>query len=192
MLPFGRGSETPIPDKEKWNVTRQRTIVRYGEATNSRTCKPLLRSIWDVLDEFVCDLENALIWQRRFRASRKPSVPAFSPTRCSPIRTATAPLMVADAENLPSSSWCRRFAEEQLKRIPSPRDSYCYFNSAPTRFDAEPRPRSTMMVRLNKSKSLWVVALSFSDQRLFRMEDVKIVLLIKRIFCDYRRQMRTR
>ena len=35
------------------------------------------------------------------------------------------------------------------------------------------------------------MAVSFSEQRLFRMEDLKIVLLIRRIFRDHRRQMRS-
>jgi HD-GYP domain-containing protein (c-di-GMP phosphodiesterase class II) len=150
-----------------------------------------LRNVWDVLHEFVRDLEHcpSLAEQihcvmRAIRASiRADAVFTHADTH--------GPAVLISEKAL-SSSWRRRFAEQQLKTLPTNRGSCSYLNTPPAgNDDSGPKPQSTIMVRFTRSPSLWIVAMSFSDQQLFRMEELKIVLLMRRIFRDHRRQMRT-
>jgi HD domain len=168
-------------DKPLTGVETQRVRDR-----KSRSC----RSIWDVLDDFVRNLEHCSNLSAQIPCVMNAigagiladSVFTYTDTPGGPADL--------DSGN-PLASWRRRFAAEQLRKLPSQRESYCVLNSPiPGIVDMEPKPLSTIMVRLSKSKSLWVVALSFSDQRLFRSDDLRIVLLIRRIFCDHRKQLR--
>jgi HD-GYP domain-containing protein (c-di-GMP phosphodiesterase class II) len=149
------------------------------------------RNVWDVLDEFLRDLEPC--------ANLSEQIPCVMKAIRGSLRADTVfthadrhgPDVLVSEKTL-TSSWRRRFVEQQLKTLPTNRGSCCFLTAPPAGDnDSGPKPLSTIMVRLAKSPALWIVAMSFNDQQLFHMEDLKIALLIRRIFRDHRRQMRT-
>jgi HD-GYP domain-containing protein (c-di-GMP phosphodiesterase class II) len=150
------------------------------------------RSIWDILDNFVCSLEhcpNLAAQMPCVMRAVAASIHADSVFTYSDTHGASADF---DSDKPLSAAWRCQFVEEHFKRLSTNTDKDSYLNTPfPRNAGWEPRPYSTIMVRLCKSSPLWIMALSFSDQRLFNREDLKIVLLIRRIFSDHRRQLRT-
>jgi HD-GYP domain-containing protein (c-di-GMP phosphodiesterase class II) len=148
-------------------------------------------NIWDVLDRFVRGLENAeslstqlhcvleairasLQADAVFAYSNKPAVPGEL--------MSGKPL---------SASWRRRFMTHNLETLSGPHESYRYVSEEPGPVDSALMPHSALMVQFAKSKPLWIVAMSFDRQHRFCKDDLKIMLLIRRIFQDHGRQTRT-
>src|SRR5438067_12268880 len=77
-------------------------------------------------------------------------------------------------------AWCRQVTKQLLSLVPENDGHYL----GPLRDHlhlAEPRPHSAAMVRLSKSRRVWLIALMLHSQRTLRKSDVQLMRLARRM-----------
>jgi HD-GYP domain-containing protein (c-di-GMP phosphodiesterase class II) len=86
--------------------------------------------------------------------------------------------------------WYLEFAQKLLRETPGV-DNQLLRSLWPSAWkDSVENPRSAAMVRVSKSQSTWLVALSFDPERLFQPADIKILTLIRQVLVNQQRRMR--
>src|SRR5579862_10069506 len=70
-----------------------------------------------------------------------------------------------------SPEWCGKLAATLLKQSPAAQSQVLHTRLQNSLGDNE-CPRSAALMRLSKSKALWVTALSFNPQKLFQVADI--------------------
>jgi HD-GYP domain-containing protein (c-di-GMP phosphodiesterase class II) len=88
-----------------------------------------------------------------------------------------------------SASWCRRFTEQVLAQMPGDPGQVVRAFLDPGAKLATPWPCSAALVRVQRSRSIWLGALSFHPRRLFDATDLKIMLVARRLVLGQRQQV---
>jgi HD-GYP domain-containing protein (c-di-GMP phosphodiesterase class II) len=88
-----------------------------------------------------------------------------------------------------SPDWYLDFAQKLLRETPGV-DNQLLRSLMPSAWKNSVNPRSAAMVRVSKSQSTWIVALSFDPERLFQPTDIKVLSLIRQILVNQQRRMR--
>jgi HD-GYP domain-containing protein (c-di-GMP phosphodiesterase class II) len=101
-----------------------------------------------------------------------------------------SPVELVSDRPLPAA-WCRDFLRERLKESMADRAGQPR-TSGTARWPGDPLPRSVIVVRGSRSQPLWLVALRFDGRRPFQQDDLNVVRLVRRVFCDHRRQVGAR
>jgi hypothetical protein len=93
---------------------------------------------------------------------------------------------IAGARELPAD-WCLALARKLIDGTPG-LDGRLLRSVLPSGASAAPfHPRSAALVRVNRSKASWMVALNFKDQRSFQAGDLRVMALVRRILVNERR-----
>jgi HD-GYP domain-containing protein (c-di-GMP phosphodiesterase class II) len=148
-------------------------------------------NVWDLLDGFVRDLDGAESFSDHIHCvldAVRACVQAD--TVFAHSSQAGVPLDFVAGKPMPAS-WRRRFMARNLETLSSTRKSYGCFSGALGNADAAGISHRTLMVNFKKSTPLWIVAMNLDSQRQFRRDDLKIVLLIRRLFRDHGRHAQT-
>jgi HD-GYP domain-containing protein (c-di-GMP phosphodiesterase class II) len=83
--------------------------------------------------------------------------------------------------------WCHQFIHRLLAETPGV-EGQLLRSSLPGSFNkALPSPRSAALVRLSKSRSSWIVALSFRPEHRFGLTDIKFMSLVRRMVLNQRK-----
>jgi HD-GYP domain-containing protein (c-di-GMP phosphodiesterase class II) len=83
--------------------------------------------------------------------------------------------------------WCRQFVRRLLAETPGVDGQLLRASLPATPCRVTPAPRSAALVRLSKSRSSWIVALSFRPEYPFTMADIKVMSLARRMVLNQRR-----
>jgi HD-GYP domain-containing protein (c-di-GMP phosphodiesterase class II) len=85
--------------------------------------------------------------------------------------------------------WCRQLVRRLLAETPGVEGQLLRSSlpAGPNR--VPPAPRSAALVRLSKSRSSWIVALSFRPERRFGLDDIKVMSLARRMVLNQRRHV---
>jgi len=81
--------------------------------------------------------------------------------------------------------WCHQLVRRLLTETPGVDGQLLRSNLPPASLG--PSPRSAALVRLSKSRCSWIVALSFRPERLFNLDDMKIMSLARRMVLNQRK-----
>jgi HD-GYP domain-containing protein (c-di-GMP phosphodiesterase class II) len=142
-------------------------------------------NVWDLLDCFVRDLDGAESISAQICCVLDAVRACIqADTVFAHSSQAGVPLKYVSGKPIPAS-WRRQFVARDLETLSSTRKSYGRFSGTPANADAGGISHRTLMVNFKKSKPLWIVAVNFDSQHQFRREDLKIVLLIRRLFRDH-------
>ncbi|MBY0525464.1 MAG: HD-GYP domain-containing protein [Gemmataceae bacterium] len=88
-----------------------------------------------------------------------------------------------------SSQWCRDFTERVLAETPGVDGQLLRPTLDPGSNPLTPWPTSAVLVRISKSRSSWVVAVTFDAERSFQVADVKVMTLARRMLLNHRQQV---
>jgi HD-GYP domain-containing protein (c-di-GMP phosphodiesterase class II) len=146
-------------------------------------------AIWDVLERYALEMGRC-----DYTADQKPL--ALQAVRDSigaevvfwyPGSSGDA-VEVVGASDLPAA-WCRDFAEQCLSETPG-LGGQLLRSVLPPGPAADPvRPHSAALVRVSKSRAIWIVALSLNARRTFGPTDVRIMGLIRQIPLNSRHRL---
>jgi HD-GYP domain-containing protein (c-di-GMP phosphodiesterase class II) len=87
--------------------------------------------------------------------------------------------------------WCRKFADAFLLENPAVESALVQSMLNPKPADGSRNPASVAMAQVSRSKSIWLVALSFDTQRLFAQTDAKMLSLARRMLLTQRQHAKT-
>ena len=87
--------------------------------------------------------------------------------------------------------WCRRFADNFLTENPAVESALVQSLLSPKTAETARGPASVAMAQVSRSKSIWIVALSFDPQRLFAQTDAKVLSLARRMLLSQRQHAKT-
>lgn len=168
--------------------TREKCVTAEQELSWPAT-RPASRDVWDVLDQCVVDLEHCEDASNQVSCALKAIRDGLQAEAVFTYPSMPGQKVEVLSDRPLSTAWCRRFVEQQLEAFPAHGDSHVRLAEAAECLTGAPwKPVSTLMVRLIKSRPLWVVALNFQGHRYFRKDDLKIAMLIRRLFRNQRRQ----
>jgi HD-GYP domain-containing protein (c-di-GMP phosphodiesterase class II) len=85
-------------------------------------------------------------------------------------------------------AWCRLFAERVLSAPQAAAGQMLYTSLDPAAKPATPWPYSAALVRVSRSRSSWVAALSFHPRRIFQNADLQVMSLARRMVLSHRQQ----
>jgi len=138
-------------------------------------------TVWDLLNRFIQELQSTgsssrhirLILKMLHESIRADVVFWYPGATGQPVELVGQPAL--------SAEWCQAFTRRLLAETPEVgsqlfRTDLPHSTRSPSRL-----PQSVVMVRISRSKSAWIVALSFDAKRRFRPGDIKILNLAKRI-----------
>jgi HD-GYP domain-containing protein (c-di-GMP phosphodiesterase class II) len=87
-------------------------------------------------------------------------------------------------------AWYLEFAQKLLRETPGV-DNQLLRSRLPSHWNKRMEdPCSAAMVRVSKSLSTWIVALSFDPEKLFQPTDIKILRVIRQVLVNQQRRMR--
>ena len=87
--------------------------------------------------------------------------------------------------------WCRKFADAFLLDNPGVESALVQSLVNPRPGEGTRGPASVAMAQVSRSKSIWIVALSFDTQRLFAQTDAKVLSLARRMLLSQRQHAKT-
>jgi HD-GYP domain-containing protein (c-di-GMP phosphodiesterase class II) len=159
-----------------------------GPATPVPSARP--DDAWGVLEQFLRHLQSATQATEQIRFALqavRDSIHADA-VFWYPGPGDDAVHVLSDRDLAPE--WCRAFARMLLDS--SGGESQQLRSQLSLRMpDGSPLPRSSAMVRVSKSKGIWIVALSFQPDRPLRRTDLKIMGLAGRMFVSQCQHART-
>jgi HD-GYP domain-containing protein (c-di-GMP phosphodiesterase class II) len=90
-----------------------------------------------------------------------------------------------------SAEWCRKFADAFLVENPAVESALVQSLLKSKAREGTRGPASVAMAQVSRSKSIWLVALSFDTQRLFSQNDAKMLSLTRRMLLTQRQHAKT-
>jgi HD-GYP domain-containing protein (c-di-GMP phosphodiesterase class II) len=90
-----------------------------------------------------------------------------------------------------AADWCRKFADAFLLENPGVESAIVQSLLNPKPNEGTRGPVSIAMAQVSRSKSIWIVALSFDPQRLFAQTDAKVLSLARRMLLSQRQNAKT-
>jgi HD-GYP domain-containing protein (c-di-GMP phosphodiesterase class II) len=92
-----------------------------------------------------------------------------------------------------SPEWCRKFADAFLLENPAVESALVQtlLNPKSTSTEGSRAPSSVAMAQVSRTKSIWIVALSFDPQRTFAQTDAKVLSLARRMLLGQRQHAKT-
>jgi HD-GYP domain-containing protein (c-di-GMP phosphodiesterase class II) len=152
---------------------------------------PLPATAWEILEYLLCALPQGRdatakvrLLLQAVRAATGADVVYWYPGHTR------APLQSAGNRRLPLE-WCQALVEQQTATAPAVRSHLtrtCLLASPGQR---TPAPQSVALVRVSRSRSVWLVALSFNPTHLFAETDVQVMSLARRFFLQDRQRVRS-
>ena len=152
---------------------------------------PNIETAWDILERFgqsiqVCDetVHQVRLVLRSVRESLGADTVFWHPgVTADEFQTVGTPVL-----NL---AWCRAFMDHVLGTTPAPEGQLARSLLDPGAKPIAPWPTSVALVRLSKSRQVWMGALSFNPRRLFRSVDLKVMMLARRMLLNQRQHAQT-
>jgi putative nucleotidyltransferase with HDIG domain len=149
------------------------------------------RNAWDVLERLLCDLPECETSADRVqqvlhavRLATDADVVFWYPG------SSRAPLQLLGAPRL-APEWCRTFVWQQTSAAPEAALRLAEAGQLAALGQPGPVPLSAALVRISKSRSIWLVALSFKPARLLDVTDLKVMALARRFFLQERQRVRS-
>jgi HD-GYP domain-containing protein (c-di-GMP phosphodiesterase class II) len=90
----------------------------------------------------------------------------------------------------PALAWCQEVAQYLLSQAPGTDSQLLRSRLVRPHGKGDGFPRSAVMVRVSKSRSIWIVALNFDADYPFQPADVKVMCLARRMLVNHHRQLR--
>jgi len=152
---------------------------------------PLLsqKDVWDILERYAHDVaacEKVADQKALALAAVRDSLGADA-VYWFPGASGEEVNVVGD-HDLPAE-WCVAFAKKLLDETPGLDGRLLRSVVPPASRGAAFQPHSAAMVRVSKSKSNWIVALSLSPRRCFQVTDLRIMTVIRQILVNERRRV---
>ncbi len=88
-------------------------------------------------------------------------------------------------------AWAASFIDRALRETPAAQGQLLRPFLDPGSKPMSPWPASAALVRLSKSRHIWLGAISLSTRRLFRPVDLKVMMLARRMLLNHRQQAQT-
>jgi HD-GYP domain-containing protein (c-di-GMP phosphodiesterase class II) len=142
---------------------------------------------WDTLEQFLRELASSerSVQQIRLALDAVHKTVAADAVYCCSEAPEDGVEMVGNQELPPD--WCRQFVRRLLAETPGVDGQLLRSSLPPGPHRALPSPRSAAMVRLSKSRSSWIVALSFRPEHHFTVTDIKVMSLARRMVLNQRK-----
>lgn len=148
---------------------------------------PKNETAWDVLDCFLRDLHNLDQTVTQIRATLKAVRDSLRADVVFWYPGSRAETVEIVGDRALTPDWCHDFVQSVLEGTTGDESHLLRANlSAAAAF--LPTANSAALVRVSKSKSIWMVALSFNAERRFHLTDVKIMTLARRMLLNQRQQ----
>ena len=145
-------------------------------------------AVWETLERFAHDVaacEDAALQQQLALQAVRDSIDADA-VYWHPGSGRTSGL-VAGAHDLPDE-WCASFTDRLLQKSPGLDGRLLHAVLPPGPRLAPVQPHSAALVRVSKSRSIWIVALSLSARRSFQPVDLQVMGLVRQILVNHRRR----
>jgi HD-GYP domain-containing protein (c-di-GMP phosphodiesterase class II) len=150
------------------------------------------RDAWDLLDDFLNRLQERQEVSRQMRLVLEmvhQATPADVAFLCA--ADPTAPVEFIGTPHL-GSEWCRAVVRTLLEQTPGVEGQLlCAACAGGGLGLPEPAPASAALVRLSKSRCLWIAAVSFDSARRFRHSDINLMRLARRLLTQQNRFTQT-
>jgi HD-GYP domain-containing protein (c-di-GMP phosphodiesterase class II) len=148
-----------------------------------------LDTAWEVLDTYGLELQGCDQTEEQIRLTLIAVQQGLAADAVCWYSASTHETLDIVGEPRPSSAWCRELAERVLGETPGV-DNQLLRSFVGGLAEMTPAPHSVAMVRLSKSRGVWVAALSFHPQRFFCSTDIRIMTLVRRMLLGHRQHCR--
>jgi HD-GYP domain-containing protein (c-di-GMP phosphodiesterase class II) len=169
------------------SISPRNRLVVPGPSAGS----PLLpqEDVWEVLERFAREVAPC---DRSSRQKRLALEAVRDTTEAEAVYwypgSSGEPVEYVSPYPLPAD-WCCAFAERLLAETPG-LDGRLLRSVVPAAGRGEPvQPHSAALVRVSKTKSVWLVALNLTPGRRFQVDDLKIMSLIRQMLINQRRRL---
>src|SRR5262245_39582757 len=106
------------------------------------------------------------------------------------VQSLAAPAVFeAAGKVLLTSDTCRQVLQALLADVPAGHSQMVHAHLGAPPVAGMPAPASAALVRLSKSRKTWVAALRFAPGQHFRLTDVKLMVLARRLLVTHSRQL---
>jgi HD-GYP domain-containing protein (c-di-GMP phosphodiesterase class II) len=163
----------------------------YGPTSLPREDSPTFDTAWDILERFgqsmqTCDetVQQVRLVLTSVRDSLGADVVYWHPGNTGEEHQAVGTPTLNHA-------WSRTFTEHVLVEAPSGQGQLLRSFLDPGAKPSSPWPVSAALVRLSKSKQVWLGALSFDSRRQFQSVDLKLMMLARRMLLNHRQHVQT-
>ena len=148
------------------------------------------RDAWDLLDDFLAQLQDRddtgrqmhLVLEMVHQATRADVAFLCTPGADEPFEIVGLPRLAPD--------WSRRLTQVLLLQTPGV-EGQLLRTACGDSVPLEPRPASAALVRLSRTRDLWVGAVSFDPQRHFRHGDINLMRLARRMLAQQNKYTQT-
>jgi HD-GYP domain-containing protein (c-di-GMP phosphodiesterase class II) len=165
-------------------LTEKNRTARAEPATGREFKEPYRGDLWGYLESFGRELPQCeryadqvrLLLHTVARGLRADVVLAY---RASGVES----VEVVGGRGV-SPEWCRALAEQLVRQVPPGQGQLLRSPLDLPAAGEGPLPRGAALVRLSKSRELWVIALTFDPDQAFRLGDLKWMGLARQMLAD--------
>jgi HD-GYP domain-containing protein (c-di-GMP phosphodiesterase class II) len=152
-----------------------------------RVTPQLMSDAWDVLDRFIQQLQDCGRSSGQFRLLLETIADSIGADSVF-LHSDESPDHVDAAGRQLDAEWRRALTQRILEDSPGV-STHIIRSDLDGMAGDGPKPASAALVQVSKSKSAWVVALSFSPERIFQRSDVKVMMLARRLLSYHYHQL---
>ena len=152
---------------------------------------PSIETAWDILERFgqsIQSCDETVPQVRLVLASVRESIGADAVFWHPGTTSEEFQAVGTPALNI---AWSHAFLEHVLADAPPSQCQLLRPFNDPGAKPMSPWPASIALVRLSKSRNVWLGALSFNARRPFRSVDLKVMMLARRMLLNHRQQVQT-
>lgn len=161
--------------------------VEYKLLHPGKDDAPSPETAWDVLDVYLRELHSLDQTVAQIRSTLKAVRDSLRADVVFWYPGSNTETLEIVGDRTLTPDWCHNFVQKVLEGTTGDESHLLPANLA----DAAASLLSTSsaaLVRVSKSKSIWIVALSFHSQRRFHLSDIKIMTLARRMLLNQRQQ----
>jgi HD-GYP domain-containing protein (c-di-GMP phosphodiesterase class II) len=144
-----------------------------------------LESVWDVLDRFGQAMQDCDNEPRQVRLTITAVQESLGADTVFWHSGSDETSGVCTGPVIQPLAWRQQFIARALAEPREPRDQVLLTWLDPAAKPISPWPYSAALVRISKTRDIWIAALSFHPRRLFQAADVKIMLLARRMVLNH-------
>lgn len=137
---------------------------------------------YDVLERLLTDLQHAAQGTRTFRLMLQAMRDGVSADAVFLYSFADGELTEAVGLGTLTPEWCRLLSTRLVAAMPAGSHSWVATDLARLSAGGAPTVHSAAIARVSRAKDAWAVALSFSPERVFREDDVKVMRVARRMW----------
>ncbi len=146
---------------------------------------------WDSMERLLRDLQNRERRSEQIRCTLQALLEGLAADMVFWYPGTSGEPMECVGDYPVGPEWCRKFADNFFNDNPAVESSLVQSLLTPKTTEAVRGPASVAMAQVSRSKSIWIVALSFDPQRLFAQTDAKVLSLARRMLLSQRQHAKT-